>query len=130
MARFHDAAAAERAQGEFIARFQGRGVPEKIDTVQLTLDGAPLRVANVLKSAGLVASTSEANRLIDQGGVRLGTDAASLAKLTSRDTDAHARPLPAAGRQAALRLGGDHLKTIGGSGGAAPPESASCGFLT
>jgi len=86
VARFHDAAAAERAQGEFIARFQGRGVPEKIDTVQLTLDGAPLRVANVLKSAGLVASTSEANRLIDQGGVRMGTDAASLAKLSSRDT--------------------------------------------
>jgi tyrosyl-tRNA synthetase len=86
VARFHDAAAAERAQGEFIARFQGRGVPEKIDTVQLTLDGAPLRVANVLKSAGLVASTSEANRLIEQGGVRMGTDAASLAKLTSRDT--------------------------------------------
>jgi len=86
VARFHDAAAAERAQGEFIARFQGRGVPEKIDTVQLTLEGAPLRVANVLKSAGLVASTSEANRLIDQGGVRLGTDAASLAKLSSRDT--------------------------------------------
>jgi len=86
VARFHDAAAAERAQGEFIARFQGRGVPEKIDTVQLTLEGAPLRVANVLKSAGLVASTSEANRLIDQGGVRMGTDAASLAKLSSRDT--------------------------------------------
>ena len=61
-------------------------MPEKIDTVRLTLDGAPLRVANVLKSAGLVASTSEANRLIDQGGVRMGTDAGSLAKLTSRDT--------------------------------------------
>jgi len=86
VARFHDAAAAERAQDAFIARFQGRGVPEKIDTVHLSLDGTPLRVANVLKSAGLVASTSEANRLIDQGGVRMGTDAGSLAKLTSRDT--------------------------------------------
>jgi len=86
VARFHGAAAAEHAQGEFIARFQGRGVPEKIDTVRLELDGAPPRVANVLKNTGLVASTSEANRLIDQGGVRMGADAHSLAKLTSRDT--------------------------------------------
>ncbi len=89
-ARFHDAAAAAKAQREFIARFRQGGVPEKIETVQLASDGKPLRLANALKLAGLVASTSEGNRLIDQGGVRLGADAGSLAKVTTRDTELQA----------------------------------------
>src|SRR5580692_7699997 len=67
-ARFHDAAAAEHAHQEFIGRFRQGGVPEKIDTVRLSTEGKPMRVANALKMAGVVASTSEANRLIDQGG--------------------------------------------------------------
>ena len=87
VARFHDAAAAERAQTQFIARFREGGVPEKIDTVRLVADGNATRVANALKMAGLVASTSEGNRLIDQGAVRVGADADSLRKLTSRDTE-------------------------------------------
>ena len=86
-ARFHDAAAAEKAHAEFIARFRQGGVPEKIDTVRITSDGRPTRIANALKMAGLVASTSEGNRMIDQGAVRLGADADSLTKLTSRDAE-------------------------------------------
>ena len=86
-ARFHDAAAAERAHTQFIARFRQGGVPEKIDTVRLVADGKATRVANALKMAGLVASASEGNRLIDQGAVRVGADADSLRKLTSRDTE-------------------------------------------
>jgi tyrosyl-tRNA synthetase len=86
-ARFHDSAAAEQAHAEFVGRFRQGGVPEKIDTVRLTTEGKPTRVANALKMAGVVASTSEANRLIDQGGVRLGADAGSLQKLGSRDTE-------------------------------------------
>jgi tyrosyl-tRNA synthetase len=86
-ARFHDAAAAEHAHAQFIARFRQGGVPEKIDTVRLVADGNATRVANALKMAGLVASASEGNRLIDQGAVRVGADANSLRKLTSRDTE-------------------------------------------
>jgi tyrosyl-tRNA synthetase len=86
VARFHDAAAAEHAQGEFIARFRQGAVPEKIDTARIPSGGAPLRLANVMKMAGLVGSTSDGNRLIDQGAVRLGTDAQSLARVASRDT--------------------------------------------
>jgi tyrosyl-tRNA synthetase len=86
-ARFHDAAAAERAHAEFVARFRQGGVPEKIDTVRIGGDGKPTRIANALKLAGLVASTSEGNRMVDQGAVRLGKDAESLAKLTSRDAE-------------------------------------------
>jgi tyrosyl-tRNA synthetase len=86
-ARFHDTAAAEHAHAQFIARFRQGGVPEKIDTVRLVADGKATRVANALKMAGLVASASEGNRLIDQGAVRVGADADSLRKLTSRDTE-------------------------------------------
>ena len=85
VARFHGAAAGERAHATFIARFREGAVPESIDTVAIETDGAAWRLANVLKSAGLVSSTSEGNRMIDQGAVRIGRDAASLEKVTNRD---------------------------------------------
>ena len=67
-ARFHSAAAAEAAEQDFINRSKG-GVPDEIPEVALT--GAPLGIGALLKSAGLAPSTSEANRLIDGGGVRV-----------------------------------------------------------
>ncbi|RFP79189.1 tyrosine--tRNA ligase [Hydrogenophaga borbori] len=67
-ARFHSAAAAEAAEQDFINRSKG-GVPVEIPEVSLT--GAPLGIAALLKSAGLAPSSSEANRLIDGGGVRV-----------------------------------------------------------
>ena len=87
VARFHDAAAADKANAEFVARFRQGGVPEKIETIRIATDGKPSRLANTLKMAGLVASTSEGNRLIDQGAVRLGATPESLAKVSSRDTE-------------------------------------------
>jgi tyrosyl-tRNA synthetase len=67
-ARFHSAAAAEAAEQDFINRSKG-GVPDEIPEVALA--GAPLGIAQLLKQAGLAASTSEGNRLIDGGGVRI-----------------------------------------------------------
>lgn len=67
-ARFHSAAAAEAAEQDFMHRSKG-GVPDEIADVALT--GAPLGMGAVLKQANLVPSTSEANRLIDGGGVRV-----------------------------------------------------------
>ncbi|TSE34024.1 tyrosine--tRNA ligase [Tepidimonas taiwanensis] len=67
-ARFHGAAAAEAAQQDFELRSRG-GVPDQIPEV--TLSGAPMGIGVLLKSAGLAPSTSEANRLIDGGGVRI-----------------------------------------------------------
>ena len=67
-ARFHGAAAAEAAEQDFIHRSQG-GVPDVIPEVSLS--GAPLGIAALLKSAGLAPSGSEAGRLIDGGGVRV-----------------------------------------------------------
>jgi tyrosyl-tRNA synthetase len=67
-ARFHSPAAAEAAQQDFELRARG-GVPREIPEVALS--GAPMGIGVLLKSAGLVPSTSEANRLIDGGGVRV-----------------------------------------------------------
>jgi tyrosyl-tRNA synthetase len=72
VARFHSQADAERALEDFNARARG-GVPD--DIPEVSLDGAPLGIAHLLKQAGLVPSTSEANRNIDQGGVRVDGEA-------------------------------------------------------
>jgi len=69
-ARFHGTAAAEGAQAAFIARFQKGALPE--DRPEVRLDAANgVAIANLLKEAGLVASTSEALRLLGQGAVRI-----------------------------------------------------------
>ena len=67
-ARFHNATAADAAEQDFINRSKG-GVPDEIPEVALT--GAPLGIGALLKQANLAPSTSEANRLIDGGGVRV-----------------------------------------------------------
>ncbi len=67
-ARFHSAAAADAAEQDFINRSKG-GIPDDIPDVALS--GAPLGIGALLKQANLAPSTSEANRLIDGGGVRV-----------------------------------------------------------
>jgi len=83
--RFHGGGAGARARDAFIARFQQGHVPEEIEQVVLTTDGSPQRLANVLKNAGLVSSTSDGNRMIDQGAVRVGDSAETLTKVSGRD---------------------------------------------
>jgi len=71
VARFHDQAAAERAQAEFIARFQKGAMPDEIQELSIASRDGSLGIAHVLKEAGLVSSTSEAFRMIKQGAVRV-----------------------------------------------------------
>jgi tyrosyl-tRNA synthetase len=66
--RFHNAALADAAEQDFVNRSKG-GIPDVIPDVHL--GGAPLGIAALLKAAGLAPSTSEANRLIEGGGVRI-----------------------------------------------------------
>ncbi|MBV5292164.1 MAG: tyrosine--tRNA ligase [Curvibacter lanceolatus] len=73
-ARFHSAAAADAAEQDFNNRSKG-GVPDEIPEV--TLSGAPLGIGALLKAAGLAPSGSEANRLIDGGGVRVDSSVVS-----------------------------------------------------
>jgi tyrosyl-tRNA synthetase len=67
-ARFHGAAAAAAAAADFQRRASG-GVPDEVPEVALA--GAPLAIGALLKQAGLVPSTSEALRMVEQGGVRI-----------------------------------------------------------
>ena len=73
-ARFHSAAAADAAEADFMNRSRG-GVPDEIPAV--ALPGAPLGIGLLLKQSGLASSTSEANRLIDGGGVRVDSSVVS-----------------------------------------------------
>ena len=69
--RFHDRAAAEKALADFDARFKHGAVPDEMPEVTLKCGPAGLSIAQVLKQAGLTPSTSEALRMIEQGGVKL-----------------------------------------------------------
>jgi tyrosyl-tRNA synthetase len=69
--RFHGHAAATAALEAFERRHREGALPDRIDEVTVAAADGELPLANLLKEAGLVASTSEALRLIDQGGVRI-----------------------------------------------------------
>ena len=71
VARFHDQAAAEKAKEEFISRFQKGAMPDDIEEITVASKDGGLGIAYLLKEAGLVASTSEAFRMIKQGAVRI-----------------------------------------------------------
>jgi tyrosyl-tRNA synthetase len=72
VARFHDGGAAEQAKEAFINRFRNNEVPEDLpETVVECGEGGQLGIGHVLQQAGLVASTSEAFRMIKQGAVRI-----------------------------------------------------------
>jgi len=69
--RFHDQAAATQARENFIAQFQQGAIPDDLEEVSLQAGSAGLPIAQVIKMAGLTPSTSEANRMLDQGAVRM-----------------------------------------------------------
>lgn len=71
IARFHDTSAADAAEQDFIQRFQKNAIPDEMPEETLSLPDEQLGLASVLKSAGLVASTSEAMRMIKQGAVKI-----------------------------------------------------------
>ncbi len=71
VARFHDRAAADKALVDFQSRFRQGEIPEDIAEVAVKAGAGGIAIANLLKEAGLTASTSEALRMIAQGGVKL-----------------------------------------------------------
>jgi tyrosyl-tRNA synthetase len=93
-ARFHGAAAAQAAEQAFMARVSAKAVPTDLPPVVIPVEAAGLRIANLLKAAGLAASTSEANRKLDEGAVKLDG-----AKVTDRGLTLHA--------------GADHVLQVG-----------------
>lgn len=71
VARFHDDKAADAAEAEFNNRFRAGAVPSDIPEVNVAAPDGEIGIARLIKEAGLCSSTGEANRNIDQGGVRL-----------------------------------------------------------
>ena len=83
VSRFHGGTAAgERALENFIARFQQGQMPDEIPEINLNCPEGGYPIANLLKDAGLTDSTSEAVRLIKQGGLKLDGEKISDTKLT------------------------------------------------
>ncbi|MHB8745454.1 MAG: tyrosine--tRNA ligase [Gammaproteobacteria bacterium] len=90
VARFHNSAAAQRAEDAFIARFQRGALPEDIPDVRVQCSAPEgLAVANLLKAAGLTASTSESIRMIAAGAVRVDGERIVDGKLTIAMGRAH-----------------------------------------
>ena len=81
VARFHSQSAAEAALADFDARHRG-GIPDDIPEVTLTIQGESISIVQLLKQAGLTPSTAEANRMIEQGGVKLDGEKISDKALT------------------------------------------------
>ncbi|HTP96227.1 MAG TPA: tyrosine--tRNA ligase [Burkholderiales bacterium] len=71
VARFHSHDAAAAALADFEARFRHGELPQDLPEIRLAAADGGLPVAQLLKQAGLTASTSEALRMIEQGGVKL-----------------------------------------------------------
>ena len=81
VARFHDEQVAVNALEVFEARFQRGVLPEDMPEIQLGVGAEGLAIANVLKDAGLVSSTSEAIRMIKQGAVKIDGEKLEDAKV-------------------------------------------------
>ncbi len=76
VARFHSVADAEKALTDFQTRAKG-GIPDDVPQVSLTIEGDSIGIAQLLKMAGLVESTSEAYRAMEQGGVKIDREKVS-----------------------------------------------------
>ena len=75
--RFHDKTAAEAAEVEFNNRFRAGEMPSEIPEVNVAAADGEIGIGKLIKEAGMVASVSEANRNVDQGGVRVNGDRVS-----------------------------------------------------
>ena len=71
VARFHDAAAGNEAQADFVRRFRDHGIPTDLELVELRVPPGGLPIAHLLRLAQLVASNGEAVRKVEEGAVRI-----------------------------------------------------------
>ena len=74
ISRFHDQDSAENAEHNFLNQFQRKNIPENIEELSLEWAESSILLPNLLKEAGMTGSTSEAIRMIKQGGVRINEE--------------------------------------------------------
>jgi tyrosyl-tRNA synthetase len=70
---FHSPAAADNAEEEFVRRFRNKEVPDEVETIELGTESGSLPLARLLARTGLASSVAEGRRLVEQGGVRIGS---------------------------------------------------------
>ncbi len=75
VARYHSKFAADKAVADFEARFKQGAMPDEMPELEIHTSGRGIGIAQLTKQAGLAPSTSEANRLIDGGGLRIDGEA-------------------------------------------------------
>lgn len=86
IARFHSEAAAQEAHQDFIQRFQKNAIPDDMPELTIELVEGQLGIGQLLKTANLVSSTSEAMRMIKQGAVKIDGEKVTDTRLTLCDT--------------------------------------------
>lgn len=87
--RFHEMGAGKAAMDEFISRFQKGAMPDDIEEKNVPVSDEGLAIGNLLKEAGLVASTSEAMRMIKQGAVKIDGEKISDSKMVVVQNSVH-----------------------------------------
>ncbi len=81
VARFHSPQQADQAEESFVNRFRKGAIPDEMNEVAVEADGGVIAIANLLKQAGLTASTSDAMRMIRQKAVKIDGEAISDTRL-------------------------------------------------
>lgn len=81
IARFHDEAAADAAEQDFVQRFSKNAIPDDMPELELTSEEGSLGICNLLKEAGLVNSTSDGMRMIKQSAVKIDGEKVTDTKL-------------------------------------------------
>ncbi|NVK57680.1 MAG: tyrosine--tRNA ligase [Alteromonadaceae bacterium] len=82
IARFHSDNDAEAAHQDFIQRFQKNAIPDDMPEVTIELTDGEIAIGNLLKTAGLVGSTSDAMRMIKQGAVKIDGEKVTDTRMT------------------------------------------------
>ena len=72
--RFHKDGDGQKCKGSFLNRFQKGQIPENVDSVKVNIDGESILLVNLLKETNMIASVSEGNRLIKQGGIKVNSE--------------------------------------------------------
>ena len=72
--RFHKDGDGQKCKESFLNRFQKGQTPENVDSVKVNIDGESILLVNLLKETNMIASVSEGNRLIKQGGIKVNSE--------------------------------------------------------
>ena len=72
--RFHKDGDGQKCKESFLNRFQKGQIPENVDLVKVNIGGESILLVNLLKETNMIASVSEGNRLIKQGGIKVNSE--------------------------------------------------------